>query len=114
MEFVEVDGLADEVIGTELEGGFDVVELRVGGDHDDGAGVAIFFELVEDFDAGEVGHADVEQDEVGGFFGGEGEAGDAGVGFEDAVAPLFALLAKRPADEAFVVDDQDFFGGHGT
>jgi len=67
LKFVEIHGLADKVVGSELERGFHVVELRVGCDHDDGAGVAIFFEFVENLDAGEVGHADIEQDEVGRF-----------------------------------------------
>ena len=110
VKLVEIDGLADEVVGAELEGGFDVVELRVGGDHDDGAGVAIFLELIEDLDAGEVGHANVEQDEVGGFVLCEFEGGEAGIGFDDVVSPLFAFLPKRPADEAFVIDDHDLLG----
>jgi len=41
------------------------------------------------------------------------ERGDAGIGFDDVVAPLFALLAERPADEALVVHDHDFLCGIG-
>src|SRR5208283_832601 len=72
VELVEVDGLADEVVGAQFERGFDVVKLRVGGDHDDGAGI----------------------------------------GLDDVVAPLFALLAERPAHQALVVHDHDLFGRH--
>ena len=64
-EFVEVDGLADEVEGAELDGGLDVVQLRVGGDHDHGAGVAVFLQPLQHFQATDVGEADVEQNEVG-------------------------------------------------
>ena len=67
VQLVEIDRFAHEVVGPELERGFDVVELRIGGDHDDGAGVAILLELIEHFDAAEVGHAHVEQDEIGCF-----------------------------------------------
>ena len=65
VQLVEIDRLADEVVGSQLERSFDVVELRIGGDHDDGAGVAAFLELIEHLDAGEIGHADVEQDQIG-------------------------------------------------
>src|SRR5581483_10993108 len=41
VEFVEVERLADEVVGAEFERHLNVVELRVGGDHDDGAGVTV-------------------------------------------------------------------------
>ena len=47
VEFVEIERLADEIVGAELQCGLDVVQLRVGGDHDDGAGIAVLFELVE-------------------------------------------------------------------
>ncbi len=62
VKLIEVDRFADEVVGSELERGFDIVELGVGGDHDDGAGVATFLELIKNFDTGEVGHAHVEED----------------------------------------------------
>ena len=112
MELVEIDRLADEIVGAELERGFDIVELRVGGDHDDGAGVAVFLELIENFDAGEVGHAHVEQDEIGGFMLRQLERGFAGIGLDDVIAPLLALLAQRPAHQALVVHDHDFLCRH--
>ncbi len=65
VKLVEIDGLADEIVCPEFERGLDIVELGIGGDHDHGAGVAVFLELIEDLNAGEVGHAHVEQDEVG-------------------------------------------------
>ena len=37
VQFVEIERLADEVVGAQLERGLDVIELGIGGDHDDGA-----------------------------------------------------------------------------
>ena len=39
-ELVEVQRLADEIVGAQLQRGLHVLQLRVGGDHDDGASVA--------------------------------------------------------------------------
>ncbi len=114
VELVEIDRLADKVVSAELERGFDIVELRIGGDHDDGAGVATFLELIEDFDAGEVGHAHVEQDEIGRLVLRQFKRRFPGVGFDHVVAPLLALLAQRPAHQALVVDDHDFLCGIGV
>ena len=65
-EFVEVQRLADEVVGAQLERGLHVLELRVGGDHDDGAGVAGLLQLFQDFNAVGVGQAHIQQHEIGG------------------------------------------------
>ena len=58
-QLVEVERLADEVIGAQLERRFDVFQLRVGGDHDDRARVTGFLELFQDVDAAGVGQAHV-------------------------------------------------------
>ena len=112
VKLVEIDRLAHEVVGPELERGFDVVKLRIGGDHDDGAGVAVLLELIKHLDAGEVGHAHVEQDEVGRFVLREFERRVPGIGLDHVVAPLFTLLAQRPAHQALVVHNHDFLGRH--
>ena len=112
MKLVEIDRLADEVVSPKLERGFDVVKLRIGGDHDDGAGVATLLELIQHLDAGEVGHAHVEQDEIGRFTLRQFERRFPGIGLDDVVAPLFALLAQRPAHQALVVHDHDFLCRH--
>ena len=112
VQFVEIDGLAYEVVGSELERGFHVVELGIGGDHNDGASVAIFLELIKHFDAGEVGHAHVKQHEIGRFTLRQLEGRFAGFGLDDVVSPLFALLAERPAHQALVVHDHNFLSRH--
>ena len=112
VKLVEIDRLADEVVGSELERGFDIVKLGIGRDHDDGAGVAAFLELIQDLDAAEVGHAHVEQDEIGRFMLREFERRLSGIGLDHVVAPLLALLAQRPAHQALVVHDHDFLGRH--
>ncbi len=112
VQLIEIHRLAHEVVGPELERGLDVVELRIGGDHDDGAGVAILPELIEHFDAGEVRHADVEQDQIGRFMLGEFERRFSGVGLDHVVAPLLTLLAERPAYQALVVHDHDLLCSH--
>jgi len=112
VELIEIDGLAYEIEGPELECGFDIVQLRIGGDHDDGAGIASLLELIQHLDTGEVRHADVEEDEIGRFVLRQFERGLAGIGLDDVVAPLLALLAQRPAHQALVVDDHDFLCRH--
>ena len=112
MEFIEIDRLADEIVGSQLKRCFHVVQLRIGSDHDDGAGVAVFLELIEHFDAGQVGHAHVEQDEIGRFALRQLEPGFTGIGLNHVVSPLFALLAERPAHQALVVDNHDFLCRH--
>ena len=63
-EFVEIERLADKVVGAQLERSLYVVQLRIGRDHDDGAGVARFLELFENVDAAGIGQAHVEQHEI--------------------------------------------------
>ena len=107
-QLVEFDGLAHEVVGPELERGFHIVQLGVGGNHDDGPDVATFFEPVEHFDAGEVRQAHVEKHQVGRLALCQQERRFAGFGFDDEIAPLLAFLAERPAHQALVVHNHDF------
>jgi hypothetical protein len=37
VKLVEIDGLSDEIVCPELERGFDIVKVWIGGNHDDGA-----------------------------------------------------------------------------
>ncbi len=112
VEFIEIDRLAHEVVGPEFECGFDIVKLRIGSDHDDGAGIAAFLELIQHLDAGKVGHTDVEQDEIRRFTLRQLETGLPGIGLDYVIAPLLALLAQRPAHQALVVHNHDFLCWH--
>ena len=111
VQFVKVDGLADKIVSSQLERGLHIIELRIGGDHDDGAGVAALLELIEHFDAGQVGQAHVQQHQVG-VLALRQQRRLAGVGFDHGVSPLFTFLAQRPAHQALVVDDHDFLCRH--
>ena len=114
VQFLEVERLANEVIGAQLESCLYVVELGVGGNHDDGARIPVLLELVQHLQAAEVGHTHVEQHEVGGFVLGHFEARLAGLGLDHVIAPFLTLLLERPADEALVVHNQDFLGRHSS
>ena len=102
-EFVEIEGLADEIVGAELERVFHVVELRIGGDHDDGARATVGLDVLQHLETADVGQAHVEQHQVRDFLVREANRRSAVGGFDDFVTPLLALLAQRPADELFVV-----------
>ena len=112
LQFVEIDRLAHEVVRAQLEGCFHVVELRIGRNHDDGARVACLLQLIQHLNAGKVGHADVEQREVGGFLARQAKSRFARVSFDNDVTPLFALLPQRPAHEPLVIHDHYFFDSH--
>ena len=64
-ELVEIQRLANEIVGPQLERGLHVLQLRVGGNHDDGARVAGFLQLFQEFNAAGIGQAHVQQHEVG-------------------------------------------------
>ena len=112
MQFVEVQWFADKIVGAQLKRGLHVVQLRIGGDHDDRAGVAILLELIEDFETAYIGHTNVEQHQVGRLMLGHFQPGLARLRLADVVSPFLALLAERPAHQALVIDNEDLLGGH--
>jgi hypothetical protein len=63
-QLVEVERLADEVVGPQLERVLDVVQLRVRRDHNDGARVVGFLDLLENVEAAGIGQAHVKQHEI--------------------------------------------------
>src|SRR4051812_28124839 len=42
------------------------------------------------------------------------KSGRATLGLHHVVSPLFALLPQRPANQAFIIDDQNLFRWHRT
>ena len=68
--------------------------------------------MLENLNAVQIGHADIEQNEIGRLVLSHAQAGLAGNGFRDLVSPLFALLAQRPAHQALVVNDQNLLRRH--
>ena len=93
-KLLEIQRLADEIVGAKLERGLHVVKLRVGRDHDDRRRVGSFLDLFENLDAAHVGHAHIEQNQVGRLVLREAQAGVSGGGFDHVISPLFALLAQ--------------------
>ncbi len=93
-EFVEVERLADEIVGAQLERVFDVVELRVGGDHDDRTGAVVLLDVLKDFETADVGKANVEENEIGEFVVREADARAAVGGVDHVIAPFLTLLAQ--------------------
>ena len=90
--------LTDEIVSSKFKSSLDVVQLRVGGNHDDRRRVRSLLDLFENLDAAEVGHADVEQDEVRRLVLGEAEAGISGGGFDQHESPDLVLLDVRMPD----------------
>ncbi len=97
LQFVEVDRLADKIVSAQLERGLHVIELRIGGDHDDRGAAAVLLELIEHLDAGQVGQAYIEKHEVGRFALGEPQCSFAGVWLRPRNIPTL-----RTSDEATI------------
>ena len=113
LEFVEVERLADEIVSPQLESGFDVIELRIGRDHDHRrAHPAIFLSLFQDLNPVHVRQAHVEQNEVGRFRCASLQPRLSRSSFDDVVSPFFALLAQRPAHQALVIHNQNLVCWH--
>ena len=112
LKFVEIERLADEIVGAQLEGSFYVLQLRVSRDHDHCASVTGLLNLFQDVDAAGVGQAHVEQHEIRRLVMRYSERSRTVVSFQDAKSPLFALLPKRPTDQLLVVDDENLFRRH--
>jgi hypothetical protein len=108
-EFGEVEGLGDVVDGAEVEGGDFVLGALEAGEDDDGDldGGGVVLEGAEDFEAVHAGHVEVEEDEEGLSFFGQGEALLARGGADE----LDVLGAESSLEEAVdverVVDEED-------
>ena len=105
-ELVRVEGLGDVVVGAEVEALGLIGGRALGGQQDDGDRSALA-ELAHDLDAVEIGHDDVEEDDVRADLLGLLERLLTTVGGDDAEA----LFAEGDRDELrdarFVVGDED-------
>ena len=109
-----MEGLGDVVVGAEVEALRLVGRGALGGQQDDRHGPALA-QLAHDLDAVEIGHHDVEQDDVGPDLLGLQQRLFAAARGDDAEA----LLAEGDRDELrdprFVVGDEDErLGTHAT
>ena len=105
-DVVQIERLVGEVIRAELhrlDGGLDA---GVGREQDDQDVLIELLHLAKHRHAVGVGQPVVEEHEIDAF-GELLERGFPGVGFEDVVAFGLEAFAERPADEGFVVDNQD-------
>ncbi len=64
----------------------------------------VFADVLQDFQAADIGEAYIQQDKVGNFSLCDADTSVAVGGFHNLIAPLLAFLPQRPADELFVVD----------
>ena len=112
LQLIKIQRLLDEVQGPQFDGRLDVVKLRITGNHDDGNGKVVLLDFAQDFNAAQIRQPHIEQDEVGSFRANLREPARTAFGLDGDVTPLFQLAAHRPADQLFIVDNQNFFVGH--
>jgi hypothetical protein len=109
-EFAAAEGFGEVVVGAGVEGG-DFVFFAVADGEDEDGDLGPFAEAAEDFEAVEIGEAEVEDDGFGLKGGGFGEAEGAGFGFMDGEAAGLEGEAEEAADLHFVVNDEEARGG---
>ena len=104
-----VHRLGEVLVGPRLEPGDDVLRFRHRGHQDDRRerGLLRLFQLAADRDAVELGHHDVEQDQVGLRFMGDREGLLAVAGGDDIVAVGGEAHAQDANIGRIVVGDQD-------
>ena len=106
----------DQPLGTGrldlAERGLHVVQLRVGGHHDDAASIPGLLQLVENLETAEIRKANVQQHKIRSFASRVAQSFFAVPGFQRLVSPLLAFLLERPADQLLVVNYEDSFTRH--
>ena len=85
-QFGRFERFGEVIVGPQFQAHDAIVELRLGGEHEDGDVVALLAEFAADFEAALAGQHDVEHDEVELFLEGLGQAGRAIGGAFDFVA----------------------------
>ena len=108
-EGLDADGLGEEIVGALFHAFAGSDGLGVAGHEDDllVAEVGVGADVFEEGLAVAAGHGDVGEDEIGELLAGEGVAGVAGVGLEDAVAFVAEDGAEDGADVGVVVDQEN-------
>ena len=110
-DVIQIERLVGEVVRPELhrlDGGLDA---GVGREQDHQDVLIELLHLAQYRHAVGVGQPVIKENEIDAF-GELLERGFPGLGFEDVVAFRLEALAERPANEGFVVDDQDRGFGH--
>ena len=105
-DLVDVERLVRVVIGAVLHRLDGVVDARIGGQEDDQRVRVVLLDLLEHREAVGVRQAEIEQHEIHAFAMALERLG-GGFGLENAVALLAEPIGQRPANQLFVVDDED-------
>lgn len=107
---LDADWLEEVGHGAVFGGGVDEFAVAVGGDEDGGDG-ELFLEDAGGFEAVHLGHADVEQGDVGVVLAGELDGSDAVAGRpDDFQAEVGKLGGELASEEGFVLGDEDALG----
>ncbi len=101
-----VEGFGDVVGGAAAQGLLGGFDALVAGDDDDGQGFVGFFDFAEEVEAVQLGHLDVEDDELGSALADFFHGFDA-VGGECKLIGVRKDQLKRLPDTLFVVHDQE-------
>ena len=108
-QFDAIVGFGEEVVGSCFDAADAAVSVVEGGDKDDGdeARFLVVFKAVADFEAVQLRHHDIEQDEVGvlPFHNFKGFAPVAS--FEDGMSGTFEQVAGSHAIERAIVGNED-------
>lgn len=112
-EFAVVEGFGDVVVGAGLQAADAVVLLAEGGEHDEGLGGVEGADAGEEFEAGDAGEAEIEENEIGGMPAVEGEAAGAVGGAVDGPAFFLEEEGDDIGDVGFVLDEQEGDGAGG-
>lgn len=106
---LQVDGLAQEVIGPGGNSNDPLLPIGEGGHHQhgDGGGLRVVLHAAADFEAVHLRHHEIEQDDIGRTGGDFLEGLQAVCGFRGFKAAGFEWIAEQGAIGGFVIDDQD-------
>lgn len=110
-EFFGAEGFCEVVIGTEFETPDPVVDLALGGEHEDGDGVgaAVALHFLKDLVAVHDGEHEVEDDKGGLVAEDEFKSFASITGDGDLVAGAFEIKGDEVGDIDFVLDDENVF-----
>ncbi len=111
-ELVEVEGLVDVVVGAHPHRLYRRLQHAEGGNHDDDD---VNFQVLDPFQnlqAVDSRQLDIEQHQVGRLLPQNLESVFSGACRENLVALLFKVLLQRPANQMFVIHNQNFMMAH--
>ena len=110
-DFVHVERLVRVVVGAVLHRFDGVVDARIRGQQNDQRVGVVFLDLLQHGQAVGIGQAEVEEDEIDALLVSLDRLG-GGFRLEHAVTFLAEPLGEGPADQLFIVDNQNRRGAH--